>query len=278
MAWKQPSQYGKICSRSKGLAAVHGLKAVVFWDDLPLWSATRPNAFRHFAQLRVVHSCSDVNGTHRAQADFHLDCKSLLQKVNSSTIPPVTMFPDIWKFGMRKFQKFHKLFRIATGHIQANDLNLKHNFSSLPDNSAHFLNSQLNAAHIVDYCGQEFLVIQSIVLMNCCEPEMLCHNHCHFIRPYGVCVDHSNRNPWVGLLRFSYCVTECLRSTSARFLRLLCLSLEVHIYVEHIARLRRGTLQLYYSLDQATFSCGKSRVVEERVLLLLARCFKILSL
>ena len=54
-------------------------------------------------------------------------------------------------------------------------------------------------------------------------------------------------------------MTECSRLTSARFLRLLCLSLEVHIYVEHVAGLQGGTFQLYYSLDQATFSCGKKQ-------------------
>lgn len=127
-----------------------------------------------------------------------------------------------------------------------------------------FLNSQLNAANIIDYCSQELLVIKGIMLMNYCEPEVLCHNHCHFICPHGICVDHSHRNPWVGLLRLSYYVTECPRPTSSRLLRLLCLSLEVHIYVEHVARLQGGTFQLYYSLDQATFSCGKkNRVVGE---------------
>lgn len=155
-----------------------------------------------FAQLKVIHSCSDVSGTHRAQADFHLDCMFLLQKINSSTIPPVTILPDIWKFGMDEFQKFHKLFGIAIGHVQVNELNLKPNFSSLPDNSTHFLNSELNATHIVDCCGRVSsysAYIESMMLMNCCAPEMLCHNHCHFL--HGVYVDPSNRNRRVGLLR-----------------------------------------------------------------------------
>lgn len=160
---------------------------------------------------------------------------------------------------MHKFHKVQKLSKTDICYIQANEHNLKCNFHLFQIILPSFLNSQLNVAHIVDYCSQEFLVIKGIVLMSYCEPEMLYHSHCHFICPHGLCVGHSPRNPWVGLLRLSYYVTECSRLTSAGFLRLLCVNCEVHVYVEHVAGLQGGTCQLYYSLDQATFSCGKKQ-------------------
>ena len=111
-----------------------------------------PTHFITLLNWAWIHSCSDVSGAHSAQADFYLDCMSLLQKVNSkqqqqqqkiqkvksSTIPPVTVFLHFWEFGMHKFHKVQKLFKIDICYIQANEHDLKYNFSSLPDNSADF--------------------------------------------------------------------------------------------------------------------------------------------
>lgn len=86
---------------------------------------------------------------------------------------------------------------------------------------AHFLNSQLNATHIVDYCGKGFELSRHNAITNCCEPKMLCHNHSHFRCPHGIHVGCHNKNPWAGLLRLLIC-DSMLKIHPARFSRLLC--------------------------------------------------------
>lgn len=65
--------------------------------------------------------------------------------------------------------------------------------------------------------------------MNCCEPEMLCHNHCYFKCPHSVHVGHCNMNPWIGLLRLSIC-DSMLKIHLSQILKIALLKPEVCIY------------------------------------------------